>query len=170
MSDATYRILVMGVSGSGKSHVGRLLAKRLEADFIDGDDHHSPASIAKMANGTPLDDGDRQDWLQTLAGFFGDYRRHDASLVIACSALKGRYRELLRNADPALRILYLHGERTLLRQRLMARPEHFFKGDEMLDSQLADLEPPSEGEALALSVSRSPQCIVEACMDWLRMP
>ncbi|MFP4138041.1 MAG: gluconokinase, partial [Halomonas sp.] len=82
----------MGVSGSGKSYVGRLLAERLDAAFIDGDDHHAPASIDKMRRGIPLTDDDRSDWLATLAGLIADHRRRGLPLVVACSALKRRYR------------------------------------------------------------------------------
>ena len=154
------RILVMGVSGSGKTHVGRLLAERLGIDFIDGDHHHAPASIDKMARGIPLTDADRLGWLETLAGFFDHYRRRDASVVIGCSALKRHYREILRRGDPALEILYLQGSRDQVRERLASREGHFFKGDAMLDSQFADLEPPESEEALALDISANPERLV----------
>nr|WP_089660115.1 gluconokinase [Halomonas pantelleriensis] len=158
----------MGVSGSGKSHVGRLLAERLGADFIDGDDHHSAANIAKMARGTPLDDRDRQGWLETLAEFFADCRRDGRSVVIGCSALKARYRDILRGGDPALAIVYLEGSRALLRERLTGREGHFFSGEAMLDSQLADLEPPAADEALSLVVSQSPEVMIEHAVAWLQ--
>ncbi|MBB3329362.1 gluconokinase [Halomonas campaniensis] len=160
------RILVMGVSGSGKSHVGRLLAARLGADYIDGDDHHSASSIDKMARGIPLTDADRQGWLETLAGCFADYRRRQASVVIGCSALKLRYRDILRQGDPGLAILFLNGSREQLRERLASREGHFFKGDTMLDSQLATLEPPAADEALTLDVGHSPEALVEAFLRW----
>lgn len=162
MKAATYRILVMGVSGSGKSHVGRLLARRLGIDFIDGDDHHSPASIDKMANGIPLDDADRREWLETLAGCFGDYRHREASVVIACSALKRRYRDTLRGGDGDLAILFLEGDGERLRQRLGSREEHFFRGEAMLVSQLCDLEPPGHDEAVVVDIGQTPEQIVEA--------
>lgn len=155
------RILVMGVSGSGKSHVGRLLAQRLGIPYIDGDDHHLPSSIDKMSRGIPLDDEDRRAWLEILAELFAEYRRRDASVVIGCSALKRRYRDTLRRGDPALRILYLSGDRDQLRCRLTEREGHFFKGDTMLDSQLRDLEPPGEDEAVTLDIALSPEAIVE---------
>nr|WP_240457638.1 gluconokinase [Halomonas socia] len=163
----SYRILVMGVSGSGKSHVGRLLAERLDADFIDGDDHHSAANIAKMARGTPLDDDDRRGWLMTLADVFADYRHADRSVIVGCSALKLRYRDILRRGDPKLAIVYLQGSRALLRKRLTGRGGHFFKGDGMLDSQLADLEPPVPEEALSVAASEPPESIIERAAAWL---
>lgn len=88
MENASQRILVMGVSGAGKSHIGQQLAAALGAPFIDGDDHHSPANVAKMASGKPLNDDDRREWLDTLADLFADYHRQDRSVVIACSGLK----------------------------------------------------------------------------------
>lgn len=159
--NGSYRILVMGVSGSGKSHIGQQLAATLGATFIDGDDHHSPANVAKMASGTPLNDDDRRDWLATLAGLFAEYKARGESVVIACSGLKRRYRDRLREGDSALRILYLEGTHGLLRERLEARAGHFFKGDSMLASQLADLEPPAADEAVTLSISLTPAVIVE---------
>lgn len=161
MHKPSHRILVMGVSGSGKSHVGKLLAAALGATFIDGDDHHSPANVAKMASGTPLNDDDRRDWLATLADLFAAYKARNASVVIACSGLKKRYRKRLREADPALRVLYLEGSHALLRERLETRAGHFFKGDSMLASQLADLEPPSSDEAQTISIALSPDEIVK---------
>lgn len=107
MENASQRILVMGVSGAGKSHIGQQLAAALGAPFIDGDDHHSPANVAKMASGKPLNDDDRREWLDTLADLFADYHRQDRSVVIACSGLKKRYRDRLRAGDSGLRILYL---------------------------------------------------------------
>ncbi|MDI5921511.1 gluconokinase [Halomonas sp. LR5S13] len=153
-------VLVMGVSGSGKSHVGKLLAEAIDADFIDADDHHSAGSIAKMSRGKPLNDGDREGWLETLADFFRDHARRGRSLVIGCSALKRRYRDQLRKGAPALRILYLHGSRELLFDRLTHRQGHFFQGDHMLDSQLRDLEPPGDDEAIRVDISLSPEEIV----------
>lgn len=165
MKDGTFRIVVMGVSGSGKSCIGALLASRLGVAFIDGDDYHSPASIDKMANGIPLDDEDRREWLETLAGLIGDHRRREVSLVIACSALKQRYRDMLRSGDPELAFLFLEGGREQLRQRLAAREEHFFRGEAMLDSQLHDLEAPDRREAVVCNIADAPEAIVKAFLE-----
>lgn len=160
-------ILVMGVSGSGKSHIGQLIAERLKADFIDADDHHSATSIAKMSRGEPLNDHDREGWLQALAGFYRDYQQHGRSLVIGCSALKHRYRDILRQGAPELHILYLHGDREVLLQRLQNRQGHFFQGDHMLDSQLHDLQPPDHDEATILDIRLSPRNIIDQYIETL---
>ncbi|MCC5883029.1 MAG: gluconokinase [Halomonas sp.] len=157
----------MGVSGSGKSCVGALLAQHLGVTFIDGDDYHSPASVDKMANGIPLNDEDRRAWLETLAKIIEEYRLQGDSLVLACSALKRRYRDLLRRGDPDLAFLFLAGTRDQLRQRLAAREEHFFRGDAMLDSQLRDLEAPGEGEAVTSDIDDTPDIIVKRFLMWL---
>lgn len=165
MKSTPLLVLVMGVSGSGKSHIGKCLAETIGADFIDADDHHSASSIAKMSRGEPLNDGDREGWLETLAGFFRDHARQGRSLVIGCSALKRRYRDQLRRGAPTLQILYLHGSQELLLARLRARQGHFFQGDHMLDSQLRDLEPPGDDEAIRMDISLSPEVIVSTFLE-----
>ncbi|WP_064700770.1 gluconokinase [Halomonas caseinilytica] len=162
-------ILVMGVSGSGKSHVGRQVAAAMDATFLDGDDYHSPGSIAKMSRGQPLNDGDREAWLATLADLYREYQAQGISLVIGCSALKHRYRDQLRAATPHLDILYLHGDRSVLMDRLERRSEHFFAGAHMLDSQLATLEVPSRDEAFRGDIRDTPREIVNAFLDHLDM-
>ncbi len=114
-----------------------------------------------MASGTPLNDDDRRDWLATLATLFAEFKARGESVVIACSGLKRRYRDRLRKGDSELRILYLEGTHELLRKRLETRAGHFFKGDNMLASQLADLEPPQVDEAVTLPISLTPAVIVE---------
>ncbi|TDX33076.1 gluconate kinase (SKI family) [Modicisalibacter xianhensis] len=161
-------ILVMGVSGSGKSHIGRALAKELGCHFIDGDDHHSANSIAKMSRGEPLSDDDRKDWLVTLSGFYRDYHYRGESVVIGCSALKKRYRDVLRQGAPELEILYLHGSRETLLQRLTSRDSHFFHGEHMLDSQLEALEIPLASEAWQIDIRQPPEDIVERYVIYLR--
>ena len=136
-------VVVMGVAGSGKSTVGKALAAALGWRFVDADDHHSPANVAKMARGEPLDDADRLPWLDELHGIIADALGRRAGLVLACSALKARYRERLTGGDARVRFAYLAGTPELLRSRLAQRAGHFMKPG-MLDSQLAALEPPAE--------------------------
>lgn len=157
-------ILVMGVSGSGKSHIGRALARKLGCHFIDGDDHHSANNIAKMARGEPLSDDDRKDWLLTLSSLYRDHHQRGEPVIIGCSALKKRYRDVLRQGAPELRILYLHGSRETLMERLMSRASHFFHGEHMLDSQLEALEVPEATEAIQIDIRCAPEEIVESCI------
>jgi gluconokinase len=135
----------MGVSGSGKSTIGEALARRAGWPFLDADRVHSPANVAKMAAGVPLDDADRGPWLAEIAEWIG--KRHAAGEpgVVACSALKRAHRDLLRAADPGLRVVYLKGARELLETRLAQRRDHFFPAA-LLDAQLADLEEPAPDE------------------------
>jgi len=138
-------VLVMGVSGSGKSTVGAALARRVGWRFLDGDDVHPPANVAKMAAGVPLDDSDRLPWLKRIAEWIALRRSTGQAAVVACSALKRDYRDLLRGADPDLAVVYLTGERELLEARLAQRRGHFFPAA-LLDAQLADLEAPAPDE------------------------
>jgi gluconokinase len=136
-------VVVMGVAGSGKSTIGKALAVALGWRFVDADDHHSPANVAKMARGEPLDDADRWPWLDELHGIVAGALERNTGLVLACSALKARYRERLTGADARVRFAYLAGTPELFRSRLAERAGHFMKPG-MLDSQLAALEPPAE--------------------------
>jgi gluconokinase len=129
-------VLVMGVSGAGKTAIGERLAARLGFRFIDADDHHPAQNVAKMAAGIPLDDADRRPWLEKLNGLL----KNEANAVIACSALKQRYRDLLLGALDA-RTVFLKGEASLIRKRLEAR-KHRYMPASLLDSQFAALEPP----------------------------
>ena len=130
----------MGVSGCGKSSVARLLAEKLGCDFIEGDDAHPQENIDKMAVGRPLTDADRQDWLQTLKQTLQHRTQMQESVVLTCSALKHRYRDLLREADPHLFFIHLHGDYALIAQRMASRNRHFMPTT-LLESQFADLEP-----------------------------
>jgi gluconokinase len=135
-------ILVMGVSGSGKTSVGQALASRLGWDFYDADDFHPPANLAKMAGGIPLDDGDRAPWLDALHDLISRCLAEDRPGVLACSALKERYRLRLLEDNHALRIVYLKGSYDLIWSRMSARPGHFMK-PAMLQSQFDALEEPA---------------------------
>jgi gluconokinase len=136
-------LVVMGVSGSGKSTVGRLLADALHCDFRDGDDLHPAANRAKMAAGHPLDDADRATWLAAVGTWIDEHIATGRRGVIPCSALKRRYRDTLRR--PEVVFVYLHGSYDLIARRLRERHGHFMPAA-LLDSQFADLEPPQPDE------------------------
>ncbi len=139
MSDRQH-IVVMGVAGCGKTTVGERLGRALGWPFAEGDRFHPPANVAKMAAGTPLTDADRWPWLATLAATLAAREAAGQSSVLACSALRRSYRDLLRGGARRVRFLHLDGTRAVLAARLGARPCHFFP-PALLDSQLATLEP-----------------------------
>jgi gluconokinase len=155
------RWVVMGVSGCGKSEVGQRLARALGVRFLEGDAYHSASNVAKMASGIPLDDDDRADWLRTLQAEIAAARSRGEGLVLACSALKRRYRDLLRAADPELRFAHLSGPRDLIAQRMLARTAHYMPAS-LLDSQLRDLEPLQQDEAgLLLDIGKPLSALTE---------
>lgn len=159
-------IVVMGVAGSGKTTVAALLAGRLGASFAEGDDFHSPANVAKMAAGHPLDDADRWPWLRGIRDWFATELNEGRSAVVPCSALRRSYRELLETAGD-VRFVHLTGSYELLRTRIQGRAGHFMK-PEMLDSQLAALEPLQDDEpGFAVDVAPRPDQIVEEILHLL---
>jgi gluconokinase len=169
MVDAKPQIaVVMGVSGSGKTSVGRHLATALGWTFAEGDDFHPPANVAKMAGGTPLTDEDRWPWLDAIGRWIATETTEDRSAVVTCSALKRSYRDRLRLAWPDLRLIYLRVERADLHRRLAARLEHFFP-EKLLDSQLQTLEPPQADEQ-PIVVSGNVDSIVRYLVPLLRAP
>ena len=154
-------LVVMGVSGSGKSRVGRPLAGRLGATFLEGDDFHPPANIARMSAGIALTDADRAGWLDAIALRLREARERGQAVVVTCSALKRRYRDVLRAADPQLVFVYLHGERALIDQRIHSRHDHFMPAS-LLDSQSRDLQPPGADErVIGCDIRLTPGAIVE---------
>jgi carbohydrate kinase (thermoresistant glucokinase family) len=157
-------IVLMGVSGNGKSTVGKLLAERLGWPFLEADDFHTPQNIAKMASGTPLNDDDRWPWLDRLAEELRQRINRRESAVLACSALKQSYRQRL-DPDPAnVHFVHLHGDYDLILSRHKQRSGHFMP-TELLHSQFADLEPLSNG--LAVSIDKAPAAIVEQIVNRL---
>jgi gluconokinase len=138
-------LLVAGVSGSGKTTVGALLAERLHWRFADGDSFHSAANIAKMHAGTPLTDEDRQPWLLTITAWMDERIAAGESAVVTCSALKREYRAELLDGRPEERMIFLSVDRAEADRRLTSRTGHFFP-EQLLNSQFDALEPPQPGE------------------------
>jgi gluconokinase len=161
-------IVVMGVSGSGKTTVGAMLAERLGRPYAEADRFHPQANVAKMAAGHPLDDDDRRPWLAAIAAWIDERIARREAAVVTCSALKRKYRDVLRR--PAVAFVYLHGSQDLIAQRLAARKGHFFK-QELLASQFADLEPPAPDEAaVTVSIDAPPASIVDAILRAIGYP
>jgi gluconokinase len=160
-------VILAGVSGSGKTTVGLLLAGRLGWPFADGDALHPAASVAKMTAGIPLTDDDRWPWLAAIGAWMDARIAAGGSGVVACSALKRRYRDLLRDGRPAVRLVFLEVSREVSLARLQARHGHFFKAG-LLDSQFDDLEPPVPAEgALVLAAGPGPDELVTAIISGL---
>jgi gluconokinase len=154
------RWVVMGVSGCGKSSIGQALADALGCRYVEGDSFHPAANVARMAAGIALTDADRSDWLLLLQGEIAAAGAAGESLVLSCSALKRRYRDLLRLGDPALRFAHLAGPRELIAERMAARVDHYMPPS-LLDSQLRDLEALQDDEAgLTLNLADTPQRLV----------
>jgi gluconokinase len=150
-------VIVMGVAGSGKTTIGRRLADALGWPYCEGDELHPPANLQKMAAGLPLTDADRLPWLLELRRRIEHFLEAGEDAVIACSALKASYREILAGGLEGVRFVHLTGSPALIRERLAHRTGHFMKAA-MLDSQLAALEPPAG--AVEVDVAGSPEAIV----------
>ncbi|MCF6291297.1 MAG: gluconokinase [Desulfobacterales bacterium] len=150
-------IILLGVAGSGKTTVGKLLAADLSWRFHDADEFHPRANILKMKQGHPLTDADRRPWLDLLAGLIRSHINRQEPAVVACSALKQKYRDRLAGACPRLVFVHLRGDPELIRQRLTNRSGHFFHPG-LLAGQFADLEEPADG--LVVDIALSPAEIV----------
>lgn len=162
-----HHVVVMGVAGCGKSTVGAALAARIGAHFIDADSLHPASNIALMSAGIPLTDEDRSPWLAEVGRRFST---SDGPLVIACSALKRAYRDIIRNADPSVVFVHLHGSRAVLERRMTTRPGHFMPLT-LLDSQLETLENLHPDEAgVVVDLSLPVTDIVEEVSDFLQVP
>ena len=161
------QVVMMGVSGVGKSTVGRALAQALGLPYVEGDDLHPARNVALMASGTPLTDADRQGWLEAVAGTLAD-AAGTAGVVVSCSALKRSYRDLLRASAPGLVFVHLHGERELLERRLKERSGHYMP-PALLQSQLDTLEPPQPEEAaLSADVAEPPERLARSLAQRIR--
>src|SRR5687767_9940460 len=158
-------LILMGVSGSGKTTIGKALASKLGWDFYDADDFHPPENITKMEQGIPLNDSDRAPWLASLHDLIESYLARNRPAVLACSALKERYRQKLLEGNHGVQLIYLKGSYELLWSRMSARTDHYMK-PEMLQSQFEALEEPAH--AIVIDVSHSVEEIVQEILQQLR--
>jgi gluconokinase len=162
-------LIVMGVSGSGKSTVGALLALRLRWEFEDADWSHPASNVEKMHNGVPLTDEDRRPWLGAIAAWIAETRRSGGHGVIACSALKRRYRNVLVGNRADVRLVYLKGDEAIIARRIATRHEHFMPRS-LLHSQYAALEEPGPDEnPIIVSIEPAPREIVAQVLSALNM-
>ena len=158
-------VIVMGVTGAGKTTIGQLLAAQLQWEFADADDFHPAANVEKMSRGVPLTDEDRQPWLDRLRDAIANWIAANRNVVLACSALTKSYRQKL-DAGPEVRFVYLKGSREEIADRLRARHGHF-AGEAILAGQFADLQEPEN--AIAVAVSETPQQIVDQIRQGLSL-
>ena len=163
-------VVVMGVSGSGKTTVGQALARRLGAEFLEGDAVHPPRNLERMAAGIALTDNDRRAWLHEIAQQIADARASRHDLVVSCSALKRSYRDMLRAASNTLAFVYIDASLELLEERLRGRTGHFMPAS-LLASQLKTLEPPGPDErAITLAATLPAEQIAMQATTWLARP
>jgi gluconokinase len=169
-ASACLHVVVMGVSGTGKSVVGEGLAAELEFEFIEGDDHHPQANIEKMAAGIPLTDEDRAPWLKALADLVAAWHARGEATVLACSALRRAYRDELRSAIPSDEsfVIELDADAGTLRARMESRRGHYMPAS-LLDSQLATLEPLEADEAgVAIDATQAREVVIAAAVEAVR--
>jgi gluconokinase len=162
-NEQTRVVVLMGVTGSGKTTIGRLLSQELGWKYYDADDFHPSANVEKMRSGIPLNDDDRKPWLETLRDLISQCLERGENAVLACSALKESYREFLV-LNERVRLIYLKGNRELIKERLAARRGHYMN-PALLDSQLETLEEPKGG--YKLDISLSPDEIVKTIRSYL---
>jgi gluconokinase len=160
-SPGTTTIVVMGVSGSGKSTVAATLVDRLGWEFAEGDDFHPAANVEKMRSGHPLDDEDRWPWLRSIAAWIGEHEKAGRNVVVTSSALKRSYRDLLRDGHPSVWFAHVTADPELIRERIEHRTGHYMPAS-LLDSQLATLEPLEDDEPGArISGAAAPTAVVD---------
>lgn len=163
-----HTFVFMGVSGSGKSAVAETIAKKINVPFLDGDFLHPRANIDKMRSGCPLDDEDREPWLQSLNNaIYAMQNTHDVSIIV-CSALKRKYRDALRKDNSGLHFVYLKGDYELIAQRLQNRKNHFFR-PEMLKSQFDALEQPinNHNDIYTINIDQTLDQVVDQAQNYI---
>lgn len=157
--------IVMGVCGAGKSTIAKMLADRLGWQFFDADDFHPPANISKLKHGIPLNDEDRRPWLEDLGKMLKFEIASGRHPVLACSALKRRYREMLRTVGDGIKIVYLYGSQEFIMERLQARKGHFMPPS-LLETQLDALEDPSgEPDVISVDISLAAEDAIEFILE-----
>lgn len=161
----TAAIVIMGVSGAGKSTIGARLAERLNRPLVEGDSLHPPANIAKMSKGIPLDDADRLPWLKAIAARIDEARKAHRPIVVTCSALKRSYRTTLADGHDDVGFVYLRGAKELIARRLAARTDHFMPPG-LLDSQFAALQEPAADEpSIDVAIDATPDDILASIVE-----
>lgn len=156
-------VVVMGVSGSGKSTVARGLAERLNLPFFEGDDYHPPKNVEKMSNGIPLNDRDRKPWLKVISEHLADCEKSNGA-VFTCSALKESYRQILTSSVEKVNWIFLDGSKDVIKKRMKKRKDHFMK-PEMLDSQFSILEEPED--AIRVDIKKNPNTMINNIISQL---
>lgn len=160
-------VVVMGVSGSGKTTVARGIASAMGWDFAEGDDFHSEANVAKMSSGQPLTDDDRWPWLRTIGNWLSEQEKSGRNAVVTCSALRRVYRDLLRDERPDVRFCHVEADAAVIEERVVHRAGHYMPPS-LLPSQLAILEPLEPDEpGVTVSVAGTPEAIVERALEAL---
>jgi gluconokinase len=160
-------VVVMGVTGSGKTTVGEGIATAMRWEYAEGDTFHSEANVAKMASGTPLSDEDRWPWLRAIGNWLGEHEASGHSAVVTCSALRRAYRDLLRDGRPDVRFCHVHADAAVIKQRLAERRGHYMPPS-LLASQLATVEPLQADEpGVVVSVAGTPHDIVQRALSAL---
>jgi gluconokinase len=159
----------MGISGCGKSTVGSMLAEKMGMRFAEGDAYHPPQNVAKMSEGQPLNDADRLPWLKSMATDIKSWADNDIPAVLSCSALKKSYRKILTSGNPKVRLVHLHGDTQIVRDRMAKRRDHYMPPS-LIDSQIATLEIPDERErVLTFDIADDPAKIVDQIIAVLQL-
>ncbi|MGI5152654.1 gluconokinase [Plantactinospora sp. CA-294935] len=167
---STRHVVVMGVSGSGKTTVAEGISALTGLTFAEADEFHPESNVELMRAGVPLDDGHRWPWLRELAGWMAQRAAEGVSTVLACSALRRSYRDVLRQGPPSVDFVFLDGSAEVIRERISRRAGHYMPAS-LLDSQIATLERPAPDErVLTLDVAATPEELVEAAVEGLDLP
>ncbi|MDG1326734.1 MAG: gluconokinase [Opitutales bacterium] len=158
--------IIMGVCGSGKSTLGQMLSKELGSEFLEGDDFHSPANQKKMSDGNSLTESDRAPWFQGIRKAADQYLSNGETIVVSCSALSKSGRQILGTARKEVQLIFLYASEAILSERMYKRENHFMPAS-LLHSQMETLEEPEPGEAIAVSVDKSPSDVLKQILSIL---